>query len=235
MLFEDRHEAGARLASELLALEAQGKLDPTQAVIVALPRGGVAVGYEIGRQLNIPLDVCIVRKVSDPAHPELALALAAVAENNACVINEDIVASQGLSDVHLQQWIQTQHLEVQRRIKKFRADTPPIELAGKTIILVDDGVATGATALAAIQALRTRQVRKIILALPVCAPDIRLRLEHRVDELVILQSPEFFQAVGQWYENFPQVTDEEVRSYLRRAQGFSRSAIRLKAPNIDKT
>jgi putative phosphoribosyl transferase len=233
MLFEDRHEAGARLASELLTLEAQGKLDPTEAVIVALPRGGVAIGYEIGRQLNIPLDVCVVRKVCDPAHPELALA--AVAENDACVINEDIIADQGLSDVHLQQWIHTQHLEVQRRIKKFRADTPPIELAGKTIILVDDGVATGATALAAIEALRTRQVKKIILALPVCARDIRMRLEHRVDELVILQSPEFFQAVGQWYENFPQVTDEEVRSYLHQAQGFSRSAIRLKAPSIDKT
>jgi putative phosphoribosyl transferase len=95
MLFEDRHEAGARLASELLALEAQGKLDPTQAVIVALPRDGVAIGYEIGRQLNIPLDVCVVRKVCDPAHPELALA--AVAENNACVINEDIIAGQYFS------------------------------------------------------------------------------------------------------------------------------------------
>lgn len=221
MRFEDRHDAGARLATELLALTETHQLDISRTVIVALPRGGVAVGFEIARQLNTPLDICVVRKLGVPSQPELAVG--AVAEGDVLVVNQDIRTSVGLTDKQLAQLANAQKMVVKERVEKFRDGTTGPKLTGKTVILVDDGLATGATALSAIQVLRRRGVARIILALPVCPADMLLRLNAEVDQLIVLQTPEFFQAVGQWYEHFDQVTDDQVQSLLQRSREFGTS------------
>jgi putative phosphoribosyl transferase len=218
MLFDDRHDAGERLALELLALEAQGRLDARHAVIVALPRGGVAVGFEIARQLGVPLDVCVVRKVGVPAQPEVAVA--AVAEGGELVVNKEIQTVSRITDAQLAELARAKQDEVTERVSAFRGGAAAMELSAKTVVLVDDGLATGATAMAAIKVLRKRGVGKLVLAIPVCPIDLADRFAREVDELVVLQTPEFFQAVGQWYQDFDQVTDQEVTTYLQRAKDF---------------
>lgn len=215
MLFDDRQHAGKSLAEKLLSMKEEGSIDLANAVVVALPRGGVPVGYEIAKALKIPLDVCVVRKVGAPFQQELAVA--AVAEGGEIVINEDISRSLGISHEEIEKLAQPKRAEVDQRIKQFRAGRPAVDVSGKTAILVDDGLATGATALSAIHVLKKKKAAMIILALPVCPASAVSTFEAEVDKLVVLSTPVNFYAVGQWYKIFDQVSDQQVQSYLQQA------------------
>lgn len=222
MQFEDRLHAGKSLATKLTSLHEEGSLDLSNAVVIALPRGGVPIGFEIAKALEVPLDVCVVRKVGAPLQPELAVA--AVAEGGEIVVNEDIRHSLGLSSDEVEKLAQVKRVEVTERVTKFRSGRPATDLHERTVILVDDGLATGATALSAIHVLKKMKAAKIILALPVCPASAVATFESEVDELVVLSTPEPFYAVGQWYRNFDQVSDEQVQAYLQQAREFRPSA-----------
>jgi putative phosphoribosyl transferase len=219
MRFEDRRQAGQLLADKLLLLESEGALHLndglSDAIVVALPRGGVPVGLEIAQALHVPLDVCVVRKVGMPFQSELAVA--AVAEGDELVVNEEVRRYLDMSRDEIERLAEPKRAEVQQRVDKFRNGRPPIDVAGKTVILVDDGLATGATAMAAVHVLRKRKADKIILALPVCAYDSVAQFQHEVDDFVVLATPACFFAVGQFYRDFKQVSDHEVKYILQQA------------------
>ncbi|QIN80872.1 phosphoribosyltransferase [Rubrobacter marinus] len=210
MLFRDRVDAGRRLASLLAGYEAEGPF------VLALPRGGVPVGAEISRRLRAPLDVLIARKLGAPGQPELGIG--AVAQGGALVLNERIVRALGLSGEHVRRAAEGELREVERRLRLLRGDRPEPEVAGRTVILADDGLATGATARAAVLALRQRVPRRLVLAVPVCPPRTADLLRPEVDELVVLATPADFYAVGSYYEDFEQVGDEEVIRLLEAAR-----------------
>lgn len=215
MLFDDRQHAGKSLAEKLLSMKEDGTLDLGNAVVISLPRGGVPVGYEIAKALNIPLDICVVRKVGAPFQPELALA--AVAEGGEIVINRNITRSLDYSDMEIERLAKPKRAEVEERVKLFRSGRPAVDVSGKTTILVDDGLATGATALSAVHVLKKKKAAKIILAVPVCPADTVKTFESEVDMLVVLSTPDDFYAIGQWYRNFEQVSDQEVQSCLKQS------------------
>lgn len=215
-MFNDRREAGGQLAEMLLSLRDRGELDLRDAVVIALPRGGVPVACEVANALKAPLDVCVVRKVGSPYQPELAVA--AVAEGGEIVVNEDIRRHLGLSPEEIEALAAPKRAEVEERVTKFRSGRPPVEVRGKTAILVDDGLATGATARTAIQVLRHRGAGRVILAVPVCPADSVDRFMGEADRLVFLSAPEDFFAVGQWYYQFDQVSDDEVQAILQKAR-----------------
>jgi predicted phosphoribosyltransferase len=206
----DRRTAGERLAERLLRYRDQ---DP---VVVALPRGGVPVGFEIATRLGAPLDILIVRKIGAPANPEYGLG--AVVEGGTRFLDEPRVRAAGHTVRDLGSTIAREVEEVERRAQEFRAGHPPVPLEGRTAILVDDGVATGGTVLAALGALRARHPRQIVLALGVAPPDAVDLLEPEVDDLVVLLVPVTFFAVGEWYRRFSQVSDEEVHRLLERSR-----------------
>lgn len=209
----DRRAAGERLAIRLLEYRDQ------EPVVLALPRGGVPVGYEIARRLGAPLDVLIVRKVGAPSNPEYGLG--AVVEGGTRYLDEPRVRAAGLTMRDLQPTIARELAEVARRAREFRGDRKPVEVQGRSVILVDDGVATGGTVLAVLRALRSRQPRRIVLALGVAPEDTVARLRKEVDDLVVLLVPRVFFAVGEWYHRFSQVSDAEVRTLLERAWATS--------------
>jgi predicted phosphoribosyltransferase len=215
MQFDDRKHAGKALAAVLADLGKAGKVNLQNAIVLALPRGGVPVGFAIAKQLHLPLDVCVVRKVGVPSQPELALA--AVAEGGELVVNKDVQAALGLTMAAIQELAAPKHLEVAERINKFRGGRTDISVKGKTAILVDDGLATGATALAAIHVLKKTGAAAIVLALPVCPDSAVARFRGEVDELVVLHAPVHFYAVGNWYRDFAQVSDDEVGAILSEA------------------
>lgn len=206
-VFSDRTEAGRRLAEELMAYK--GK----DVVVLAIPRGGVLVAVEVADALNAPLDLVIPRKIGAPGNPELAVGAVAGGE---VVINESVRAELGVSDSYLSAEVQRQLAEIDRRRRLYVGDQPPVDLAGKIGIIVDDGLATGYTAIAAVRAVRKAKPDKVVLAVPVAPPDTRRRLAGEVDEIVCLQTPEEFFAVGQFYIDFTQVSDGEVVDILRR-------------------
>lgn len=212
MVFRDRTEAGRKLAA---ALE---KYRGPDTLVLAIPRGGVEVGYEVSETLGAPLDVIIPRKIGAPGQPELAIGAIG---DDVSVIDERAVESLGVSDEYLQREIETQRREMERRWRSYRGDRPFPDVAGKTVILVDDGIATGSTTMAAARALREKKPGKVVLAVPVAPPDSVQRLRPEVDELVVLETPEMFFAVSSWYEEFPQTTDREVIDLLRRAESGS--------------
>lgn len=214
MVFENRREAGRQLAEKLASTVE--KADLRAAVVVALPRGGVPVGFEIAMALKLPLDVCVVRKVGAPQQPELAVA--AVAEGGEIVINETIRDSLGLTADELETLTAPKRVEVAERVRTFRGARPAMDVEGKTVILVDDGLATGATALSAIHVMKKRKAAAVVLAVPACPRDAVNRFEPEVDALVVLTAPAAFYAVGQFYDDFTQTTDEEVREYLDQAR-----------------
>ena len=220
MRFESRRQAGQLLADKLLLLESEGALhlndELSDAIVVALPRGGVPVGLEIAQALNIPLDICVVRKVGVPLQSELAIA--AVSEDDELVVNEEVRCYLGMSLEEIEHLAESKRAEVQQRIHDFRDDSPPVDVTGKSVILVDDGLATGATAMAAVHVLRKRKAGKIILALPVCAYDSVAQFRHEVDDFVVLATPACFFAVGQFYQDFKQVSDHEVKDILQQAR-----------------
>jgi putative phosphoribosyl transferase len=207
-IFTDRREAGERLADDLRSLREE---DP---VVLAIPRGGVEVGLAVARVLGAPLDVVIPRKIGAPGNPELGLG--AVAEDVE-VLDQRLIELLGVSDEYLRAEIQQQYEEIRRRSEAYRAGRPAVIVRGRTAIVVDDGVATGGTAAAALRSVRKRGAKRVVLAVPVAPPDAVKRLQEEADEVRALATPEPFFAVGQWYANFPQVSDERVVELLTAA------------------
>ncbi|OFW24114.1 MAG: phosphoribosyl transferase [Acidobacteria bacterium RIFCSPLOWO2_02_FULL_65_29] len=210
MRFNDRIDAGRQLAVRLATYA--GRAD---VVVLALPRGGVPVAYEVAEQLRVPLDVFLVRKLGVPGHQELAMG--AISEGGVEVLSEDLIRDLGIPRTLVQQTAVRERLELDRRDQLFRGGRPLVPVRGHLVILIDDGLATGSTMEAAVIALRRLQPSRIVVAVPVGARDTCDRLGRMADEVVCLQRPEPFQAVGLWYQQFAQTTDEEVRQLLARA------------------
>ncbi|TMD92043.1 MAG: phosphoribosyltransferase [Chloroflexi bacterium] len=205
--FHDRFEAGRMLASLLTAYA-----NWPDAIVLGLPRGGVAVAYEVARALHLPLDVFIVRKLGVPGQDELAMG--PIASGGVRVLNHAVINALGLGQAEIDQVIRREEQELRRREQQFRGERPPLQLKGKTVIVVDDGLATGATMWAAVAAIRQRGPAKIVMAVPVAAPAECEAFRQIADEVVCAVTAEPLHAVGLWYEDFPQLTDEEVRALL---------------------
>lgn len=188
----------------------------TKAIVLALPRGGVPVGYEVASALGLPLDVLVVRKLGMPTQPELAMG--AVASGGAVVLNEDVVRYLPTGSNAVEQVKARELLELARREQSYRGHRSALQMRGRTGILVDDGLATGATMEAAVRAVRNLHAERIVVAVPVASVEARERIAAVADEVVCVQAPPFFSAVGQWYERFDQTEDEEVRELLARSQ-----------------
>jgi len=208
--FFDRREAGRRLAAELADYATQPDVR-----VLALPRGGVPVAYEVARALDAPLDVFVVRKLGVPGHEEYAMG--AIASGGVVLLNQDVVRSAGVSDAEVQRVLADERLELERRERRYRGESAPPDVAGKTVILVDDGLATGSTMLAAVAALRQERPARIIVAVPVSATSTCEALRAVADEVVCSVTPEPFYAVGLWYDDFAQTSDEEVHRLLEQA------------------
>ena len=208
MIFKDRTDAGKQLAEKLTQYR-----DKADLIVLGLPRGGVTVAYEIAGALNCPLDILIVRKIGFPGNPELAAG--AISETGTVVLNEDIVAAYGVSRAYLDRETARQKEEIARRITLYRGGKGVPPLAGKTVILVDDGVATGATAKAAISTLKQEKIAKLVVALPVASQEAEREIAPTVDEWVCLQTPAGFMAVGNYYYDFTQVEDDDVVAMLK--------------------
>jgi putative phosphoribosyl transferase len=205
--FLDRRDGGRQLAQKLSKFA-----DRPDVTILALPRGGVPVAYEVALALQSPLDVLIVRKLGLPGHEELAIG--AIASGGIRILNEDIILALAVDQTTVN-WVTERELEeLQRREQQYRGDRPAPEIHDRTVILIDDGLATGASMLAAVQGLRTRHPAQIVVAVPAAAPQAVDMLTPQVDEVVYGISPTIFEGVGKWYEDFSQTTDEEVRSLL---------------------
>jgi len=217
LVFEDRASAGRLLAQDLLAYK---KDNPT---VLALPRGGVVVGYEIARALNAPLDVIVARKLGAPGHEELGIG--AIAPGGVRVLDEMAVQWLGITEAQLQRVMARETEEMNRRLRLYRGERPLPDVKNRTVILVDDGLATGVTARAAILSLRQQQPRRLVLAVPVCAAETAERLRQEVDDLVCASIPPYFRAVGIWYHRFEQTTDQEVIDLLDRAARYSAAPV----------
>jgi predicted phosphoribosyltransferase len=209
-LFRDRREAGRLLAAELA-----GYANRQDVLVLALPRGGVPVAYEVARALNAPLDVFLVRKLGVPGHEELAMG--AVATGGVRVLNEDVVRSLGIPKYVIEEIAKQEQRELAWRERLYRDDRLPSDIRGRIVILVDDGLATGATMRAAIEALRQQQPARIVVAVPTASPQTCEELKAEVDDVICAITPEPFYAVGLWYQDFSQTTDEEVRDLLARS------------------
>jgi putative phosphoribosyl transferase len=209
MLFADRVDAGRRLATRLSHLRGE------PVVVLGLPRGGVPVAFEVARELRAPLDVIVVRKLGVPFQPELGMG--AIGEGGVRIVNPDVVRLAGVTERQLAEVEASERAELERRARRFRGDRPPVPLRGTTAVVVDDGIATGSTARAACQVARAHGAARVVLAVPVAPPGSAGRFRNDADEFVSLESPEPFFAIGQFYADFPQTTDEEVVACLRRA------------------
>ena len=209
--FKDRIEAG-RILGEALESYA-GRSD---VLVLALPRGGVPIGFDVAKAIDAPLDLMLVRKLGVPGRSELAMG--AIATGGTTVLNPDVVSLLNISDDVIEQVVTREKLELRRRDNAYRGDLPEPELRGRCIILVDDGVATGATMRAAIEGLRQKALSGIVVAVPVGASDTLKLLGNAADEVICLATPVRFYAIGQWYSNFAQVTDDEVRDLLARSR-----------------
>jgi predicted phosphoribosyltransferase len=209
-VYGDRREAGRVLASRLSQYA-----NRTDVVVLALPRGGVPVGYEVASALGAPLDVFLVRKLGTPGHRELAMG--AIASGGVRVLNSDVVRWYGISDEAIEAVARDEALELERRERAYREQRPARVLAERVVILVDDGLATGSTMRAAAQAVRVRQPSRVVVGVPVGAKQTCLELSGIADEVVCARMPEPFSAVGQWYLNFAQTDDDEVRELLQKS------------------
>ena len=217
MKFTDRAEAGRTLAGKL-----QHYAGRDDTVVLALPRGGVPVAFEIARDLAVPLEVFLVRKLGVPGQEEFAMG--AIAEGGVTVLSRDLLLELGIPQRAVTEAIAREQQELERREQLYRAQRPAAAVAGKTAILVDDGLATGSTMRAAAGALRRRAAKRIVVAVPVAAPAACEQFQAEVDEVVCARTPEPFHAVGEWYEDFSQTTDEEVRQLLSRARNHAAQA-----------
>ena len=210
MRFRDRSEAGVLLARILERYK-----DNPNVLVLALPRGGVPVAYEVAKALNVGLDVFVVRKLGVPGHEELAMG--AIASGGVRALNDYVVRQLNIPPAAIEAVAEREGLEVLRRERLYRGEKPPINVAGKIVILVDDGLATGATMKAAVLALRRQNPARITVAVPAAPEDTCNELRKDADEVVSALTPDHFYAVGQWYEDFPQTTDDEVRDFIGRA------------------
>jgi putative phosphoribosyl transferase len=208
--FRDRRDAGRRLAAGLRTYA--GRPD---VLVLALPRGGVPAAFEVAQALGAPLEVFLVRKLGLPGHEEFAIG--AIASGGVRVLNEDTLRDYGVSREQVEAVVQAEEQELERRERRYRGDRPFPDVAGRTVILIDDGLATGSTMRAAVAALRQERPARIIVAVPTAPRETCEELRAIVDEMVCLVTPEPFYAVGLWYEDFSQTTDEEVRELLERA------------------
>jgi putative phosphoribosyl transferase len=216
MRFRDRAEAG-RVLTDLLQ-EYAGRGD---VVVLALPRGGVPVAYEVAKALDVPLDVFVVRKVGVPGYPELAMG--AVATGGVLVLDEGLIGSLGIDRAEIRRGVAAELRELERREAAYRGERGPPDLEGKTVILVDDGLATGASMRAAAAAVRQHKPAGVVVAVPVAAEETCAAFRDLVDETVCAITPRPFHAVGLWYEDFSQTTDEEVRELLARSAERART------------
>lgn len=209
MMFEDRVDAGKKLATRLNHLKNESL------VVLGLPRGGVPVAYQVARELDAPLDVIVVRKLGVPFQPELAMG--SIGEGGVLIRNSEILGRTGVSEREFSAVEEKERNELDRRVHRFRANRPRIDLEGRTAVIIDDGIATGSTALAACQVARAQGAARVVLAVPVAPPDWKTRFDGYADELISLETPEPFWAIGQFYDNFNQTSDDEVLSYLQRS------------------
>jgi putative phosphoribosyl transferase len=209
-MFDDRFEAGRRLA------EALAHLADEDVVVLGVPRGGVEVAAEVARERGWPLDIVIPRKVGAPFNPELGLGAVAPGVR---VLDQRMIDQLGVSEDYLEEEIAIQEEEIRRRTEAYRGGRPPVELRGRVAVVVDDGVATGGTAAAALRWAKAAGASRVVLAIPVAPREAVARLSKEADEVVCLATPEPFFAVGQWYERFAQTSDQEVVGLLQRAAG----------------
>ena len=207
MIFRDRRDAGTRLAAALSRFS-----DRSDVIVLGLPRGGVPVAAEVAVALAAPLDVFLVRKLGTPGYEELAMG--ALASGGVRVLNDRVVRQIGVTATEVEEATARERRELERREAHYRGDRPPLELNGRTVILVDDGLATGSTMRAAVESARKLHPARIVVAVPVAPPDTCAELARTADEVECLFRPAAFQAVGQFYENFSQTTDDEVRDLL---------------------
>lgn len=212
-LFADRKEAGEKLAQKLSEYTSADNV-----VVLGLPRGGVPVAYEVAKAIQSPMDIFLVRKLGVPGHEELAMG--AIASGGVRVLNDSLIDQLAITDKMLASVAAQEQQELERRERVYRGDNPRVELTDKKAILVDDGIATGASMKAAIEALRAHKPEKIIVAVPVSPPDTYMEIKEQVDEFVCIDTPQPFYGVGMWYEDFSQTTDEEVKKYMNQANNL---------------
>ncbi len=210
MLFKNRQQAGQLLGEKLSSYQGSG------GIVVGLARGGVVVANIVARALSFPVDVVVIKKVSGPSDPELALG--AVAPDDVSFIDDQFFRQLGVDEQYLWETVKKQSGIVRQKMQLYRKDRSPLAVQGKTVIIVDDGAATGATMMAAVRWVKKKRAGKIIIALPVAPPDVVKKLQPEVDDMVVLATPDDFGSVGQWYEHFDQVEDEEVVRLLKSDQ-----------------
>jgi len=208
--FLDRHDAGRRLATALA-----NYADRPDLIVLGLPRGGVPVAYEVAHELHAPLDVFLVRKLGVPGHEELAMG--AIASGGVRIVDQNLVEMLGIEPGEIDRVTVLEQRELERRELRYRDKRPPPDVTGRTVILVDDGLATGSTMRAAVEALRQEGAHRIVVGVPIAAPDTCESLRKEVDDIVCAVTPEPFRAVGIWYVDFSETSDEEVRELLERA------------------
>ena len=213
--FADRRAAGRELAEHLSRRATRGDV-----VVLGLPRGGVPVAHEVATALGAPLDVLVVRKLGVPGHEEWAMG--AIASGGVRVLNDDVVAAVGVGEAAIEAVAERERAELERRERAYRGDRGPVDVAGRTVIVVDDGLATGATMWAAVVALRERRAGAIVVAVPVGSPEVCAGFRDAVDEVVCARTPERLAAVGAWYDDFTQTSDEEVRRLIEDAAAGDR-------------
>lgn len=214
MIFEDRHDAGKKLASKLADYK-----DKSDVVVIGLPRGGVVVAFEVAQALNLPLDIIVPRKIGAPGNPELAIG--AISEEGEGVFDESFIQAYGVSKEFIQKEIEVEKLEAHRRLELYRGKTPPLSLKEKTALLIDDGIATGSTMLAAILSAKSKGARKVVVAAPVAAAQTVERIKKEADQVIVMDAPLGFEAVGLYYENFLQTEDDEIVSLMERNNNSS--------------
>jgi putative phosphoribosyl transferase len=219
MLIRDRVEAGQILAAKL-----KHYANRPDVIILALPRGGVPVAYEVAKTFDLPLDIFLVRKLGVPGQEELAMG--AIASGGVRVLNPDIIEALQIPKSIIDSVAAKEQIELERREKFYRQDAPAIDVTNKTVILIDDGLATGATMRAAAKALKQQKVNGIIIAVPVAAESTCRELSHLVDEMICALTPEPFYGVGYWYDDFSQTSDNEVIELLRKARGVTTENLR---------
>lgn len=208
MIFKNRKEAGRKLTAKLKDFQ-----DKKNLIVLAIPRGGLVIGKELSRTLNCPLDIIVTKKIGAPGNPELAIG--AVGARGEPVVNQALAQQVGADKKYLEKEIASRQIEVKRRIKEYRGDKPTVNLKDKVVIITDDGVATGATMEAAVEVVRQQEPKEIIVAVPVTARDSLKKLEEKADGVIYLDAPLMFFAVGQFYQEFGQVSDKEVKEILR--------------------
>jgi len=215
--FKDREEAGRILANRLT------KYADQKPIVLGLPRGGVPVAFEVAKALKAPLDVYVVRKLGVPGHEELAMG--AIASGDVRVLNKPVVEDLRISEEAIETETRKEQEELKRRELLYRGKRPPLDVSNRTVVLVDDGIATGSTIKAAIAALKKQKAGRIVVAVPVAPASTIDELKTEVDEVICVSTPEFFYAISLWYDEFPQTSDEEVRELLKEAEMKKEAAV----------